>query len=181
VVWSVRKATQYLCIAAAGGHAHATPVVAWDLPVFRSIVNHGKTGMLADTAGGPCALAGSILQVLRDTETAMQMGEAGRRLATSIYSWEGGRASLCKGLRIRRAACKDDVSSSSEYQVLFSILPKLVAHCGHSIFVISLRWSESRFIGATHSLVQGWKIYQSERIACSVRALAGFRKCLFAP
>jgi glycogen(starch) synthase len=68
--------------------AHATPVVAWDLPVFRSIVDHGKTGILADSTGGPRALAESILQILRDTETAMRMGEAGRRLATSIYSWQ---------------------------------------------------------------------------------------------
>ncbi len=68
--------------------AHATPVVTWDLPVFRSIVDDGCTGVMADQMSGPRALGEAILRVLSDTEAATRMGQAGHRLATSIYSWE---------------------------------------------------------------------------------------------
>src|SRR5262249_8833701 len=52
--------------------AHGTPVIAWDLPVFRSIVEHGTSGILADAVGGARALGEAILQLLRDRMAAMR-------------------------------------------------------------------------------------------------------------
>src|SRR5262249_46504510 len=43
--------------------AEATPVVTWDLPVFRSLVADGQTGVLANPSGGPRALARAILRI----------------------------------------------------------------------------------------------------------------------
>jgi glycogen synthase len=66
--------------------AEAAPVVVWDLPVFRSIVEHGRTGLLVDPSGGPRALGAAILEVLENMEDARRMGEAGRLRATKNFS-----------------------------------------------------------------------------------------------
>jgi glycogen synthase len=68
--------------------AHATPVVAWNLPVFRSIIENDRTGLLVDPSGGSRALGEAILQVLQHTEKAAQMGHSGRLKAASTYSWK---------------------------------------------------------------------------------------------
>jgi glycosyltransferase involved in cell wall biosynthesis len=74
----------------------ATPVVAWDLPVFRSIIEDGCTGVLVDPSGGPQALGRAILRILRDTKAAKQMGEAGQRHAANAYSWKSMAAVYLK-------------------------------------------------------------------------------------
>ena len=68
--------------------ACATPVVTWDLPVFRSVVEDGRTGFLADPDEGAPALARAILRLVNDPAAAVQMGRAGRREAADAYSWE---------------------------------------------------------------------------------------------
>src|SRR5262249_36571151 len=67
--------------------AHATPVVAWALRVFRGIVENGRTGVLADPSGGAHALGQAILRILKDSEGATRMGKAGHRQAATAYSW----------------------------------------------------------------------------------------------
>jgi glycosyltransferase involved in cell wall biosynthesis len=76
--------------------AHATPVVGWDLPVFRAIVDHGRTGLLADPCGGTRALGEAILQILQNPKAAAQMGETGQRQAASAYSWKSVAAAYLK-------------------------------------------------------------------------------------
>jgi glycosyltransferase involved in cell wall biosynthesis len=68
--------------------AHATPVIAWDLPVFRSIIEDGRTGLLVDPSGGSRAIGEAILRVLQDTESARRMGFAGYRQIQTVYSWQ---------------------------------------------------------------------------------------------
>ncbi len=68
--------------------ANATPAVTWDLPVFRNIVEHGRTGLLVDPKGGAKALADAIMQLLNTADEAVRMGSAGYRKAVSKYSWE---------------------------------------------------------------------------------------------
>lgn len=67
--------------------ANATPAVAWDLPVFRSIIEDGETGLLADPDDGPKALANSIMRLLNAPDVAARMGFAGHRKALNTYSW----------------------------------------------------------------------------------------------
>jgi glycosyltransferase involved in cell wall biosynthesis len=68
--------------------AHATPVIAWDLPVFRSIIEDGRTGLLVDPSGGSRAIGEAILRVLQDMESAARMGFAGYRQIQTVYSWQ---------------------------------------------------------------------------------------------
>ena len=67
--------------------AHAKPVVTWDLPVFRSTVDDGVTGLLADPCGGPPALAEAVLRILENPDEADRMGMSGYNVAKSTHSW----------------------------------------------------------------------------------------------
>jgi glycosyltransferase involved in cell wall biosynthesis len=93
--------------------AHATPVVVWDLPLFRTIVDHGRTGILVDPCGGTRALGEAILQILQNPEAAARMGEAGRLQAASTYSWKSVAAAYLRAYefavgREGRARVRDD-------------------------------------------------------------------------
>ena len=66
---------------------HRTPVVVWDLPLFRSIVDHGVNGLLAEDTG-PASFARAIIQLLKDPLMAGRLGEAGREKALKRFSWE---------------------------------------------------------------------------------------------
>lgn len=67
--------------------AQETPTVTYDLPVFRSIIDHGINGLLADPRRGPRALADSITALLDAPQEAERMGLAGYREAARNYSW----------------------------------------------------------------------------------------------
>lgn len=67
--------------------AHGTPVVAWDLPVFRSIVDEGVNGLLVDPSGGKEALAQAIVRLLQAPGVAAHMGKAGYNTARRSYRW----------------------------------------------------------------------------------------------
>jgi len=67
--------------------AHARPVVTWDLPVFRSTVDDGVTGLLADPRRGSAALAEAILYMLEKPDEADRMGMSGYHVAKSTHSW----------------------------------------------------------------------------------------------
>lgn len=66
--------------------AHARPVVTWDLPVFRSIVDDGITGLLADPRHGPVALAEAIVRILDNPGEADRMGMSGYNAAKNTHS-----------------------------------------------------------------------------------------------
>jgi glycosyltransferase involved in cell wall biosynthesis len=66
---------------------HSVPVVATRVGGMTSIVDHGRTGLLVDP-GDPQALARAICEVLADRERAGRMGEAGRKRAVEMFSWE---------------------------------------------------------------------------------------------
>jgi glycosyltransferase involved in cell wall biosynthesis len=65
---------------------HATPVVVWDLPLFRSIVEQRVDGLLAEPIGA-AGLAKAIVQLLADPALAKRLGEAGRDKAILQFSW----------------------------------------------------------------------------------------------
>lgn len=81
------------------GWAHAKPVVTWDLPVFRSIVEDGVTGLLANPGGGPAAFAEAILYILENPEVAAHMGTSGYNVAGSTYSWANVAAAYLDAYR----------------------------------------------------------------------------------
>lgn len=67
--------------------AQQTPPVTWDLPVFRSIVDHGQTGLLVPPDGGFQALAAPISRLLSAPDEAARIGLAGYRKANNKFSW----------------------------------------------------------------------------------------------
>ncbi len=79
--------------------AHRKPLVTWDLPVFRSIIEDGVTGLLADPRGGPMALAEAILRLLENPDVADRMGASGYDIAASKYSWSNVAASYLDAYR----------------------------------------------------------------------------------
>ena len=79
--------------------AHARPVITWDLPVFRSTVDDGVTGLLADTRGGSAALAEAILYILENPDEADRMGIAGYKVAKSTHSWSNVAAAYLDAYR----------------------------------------------------------------------------------
>ena len=68
--------------------AQATPVIAWDLPVFRTTIDRGRTGLLVDPLGGSGALGEAILWMLQNGDCAEKMGQAGYERAAHDYSWQ---------------------------------------------------------------------------------------------
>ena len=66
--------------------ANGTPVVVWDRPLFRDIVQDGVDGLLA-SPDGPMGLADAIRPLLEDGPLAMSMGRSGYEKVRSRYSW----------------------------------------------------------------------------------------------
>ena len=66
--------------------AARTTVVASDIPAFRAVLEDGHAGALFET-GNADALAGVLLDVLRDHERLDALADAGQR-ATAQYDWE---------------------------------------------------------------------------------------------
>ena len=64
------------------------PVIASDLPPLREVVVENKTGLLAPAKDHE-ALAFGVLRLLNDRDLSKQLGEAGWRLVTSCYSFDG--------------------------------------------------------------------------------------------
>ena len=89
--------------------AHARPVITWDLPVFRSIVDDGITGLLADPRGGPPALAEAMLRILEKPDEADRMGMCGYKVAEATHSWSNVAAAYLDAYRyaIRANRCGD--------------------------------------------------------------------------
>jgi glycosyltransferase involved in cell wall biosynthesis len=66
--------------------ACGTPVIASDLPGVRTVVDHGRDGLLVPP-GDARALGGAIAQVLSDRAARTAMGRAGRAKIERHYSW----------------------------------------------------------------------------------------------
>jgi len=66
--------------------AAGRPLVASDIPGYRSVLTHGREGLLVEP-GDPQALAVALLQLLRDPDLRARMGAQGRETARA-YTWE---------------------------------------------------------------------------------------------
>jgi glycosyltransferase involved in cell wall biosynthesis len=61
------------------------PVIAGDIPPLREVVREGIDGL--HVANEPRAIAGAILDLVRDPDRARRMGAAGRERLEREYSW----------------------------------------------------------------------------------------------
>ncbi len=64
------------------------PVVVTDVGGIGEMVREDRTGLVAESEDAD-AMASAIAEVLSDPEAARKMGERGRHIAESKYSWEG--------------------------------------------------------------------------------------------
>jgi glycosyltransferase involved in cell wall biosynthesis len=76
--WSPLKVFEYM--------ASALPVVAPDIDRLRTIVRHGRDGVLYDAAN-PNGLANAI-DALRDSDTRMALGTSARERAVERFGWD---------------------------------------------------------------------------------------------
>lgn len=67
--------------------ACSTPVVASNLPGVRSVFKNGREGLLVKP-GDVNDLANKIKTILNDKKLAQRMGQAGRELVESKYTWD---------------------------------------------------------------------------------------------
>lgn len=67
--------------------ACGTPVIATNLPGVRTVVNHGRTGLLI-APHAPADLAQAIRRILNDETARRAMGQRGRALVEARYGWE---------------------------------------------------------------------------------------------
>jgi glycosyltransferase involved in cell wall biosynthesis len=76
------------------------PVIAGDIPPLREVVREGIDGL--HVANEPRAIAGAILDLLRDPDRARRMGAAGRERLEREYSWlaVGKRTEAAYGVAI---------------------------------------------------------------------------------
>jgi starch synthase len=65
---------------------HETPVVTYDLPVFRGTVDHGENGFLVPLDSDR-AMADAILTFLNDPSLAARFGAAGRLKVVRDFNW----------------------------------------------------------------------------------------------
>jgi glycosyltransferase involved in cell wall biosynthesis len=67
--------------------ASGTPVVATHLPGVRTVVDHGRDGLLVEP-GDSTALAGAMRWILNHNADCLVMGQRGRRKVEERYTWE---------------------------------------------------------------------------------------------
>jgi glycosyltransferase involved in cell wall biosynthesis len=68
------------------GWAQGLPVIAAGIGAMTTVVDDGRTGVLAPPAD-PAALAAAVRGVLRDPAAGQAMGEAARQLVAREYTW----------------------------------------------------------------------------------------------
>jgi glycosyltransferase involved in cell wall biosynthesis len=64
-----------------------TPVIATRIPGVRTVVDHGKDGLLVEP-NNPDALADAIQTILNDADLAYEMGRIGRKRVEACYGWD---------------------------------------------------------------------------------------------
>lgn len=67
--------------------AHETVPITWDIPLFREIVKHGETGLLAEVNNRQ-SLAAAILSLIEKPTMALRIGQNGRRHVEATHRWE---------------------------------------------------------------------------------------------
>jgi glycosyltransferase involved in cell wall biosynthesis len=67
--------------------ACGTPVVASDIPGVRTVVNHGRDGLLVE-ANSSTALGEAIRHILSDDGARLKMGKLGRAKIEAYYGWK---------------------------------------------------------------------------------------------
>ena len=85
--------------------AAGLPVVATDVPLWRSVVEGAGCGLLVDPLD-PAAVAAACARLLEDDALAARMGAAGRDAALARFSWRGEGERLVRfydALAARRA------------------------------------------------------------------------------
>jgi glycosyltransferase involved in cell wall biosynthesis len=73
--------------------ACGTPPVASDIPGVRTVVEHGRDGLLVEPRN-PLALAEAIVRILRDDGGRREMGRRGRAKVEARYDWQAIGARL---------------------------------------------------------------------------------------
>jgi glycosyltransferase involved in cell wall biosynthesis len=86
-VLAVPSAKEAFGMAALEAMADGLPVVATRVGGLPEVVVHGKTGILVPLED-PRAMADALLDLLRDSARAKQLGEAGRERATRLFTEE---------------------------------------------------------------------------------------------
>jgi len=69
------------------------PVIASDFPLWRSIVDGARCGILIEPEN-PKAMADAILHILENPEKAIEMGRLGRKAVEDQYNWENEEKKL---------------------------------------------------------------------------------------
>ncbi|MEW6108857.1 MAG: glycosyltransferase family 4 protein [Nitrospirota bacterium] len=64
------------------------PVIASDLLPFREVIRDGETGMLVPVRDSDC-IAQAVIKALGDRDFSRRLGESGRRLVETSYSFTG--------------------------------------------------------------------------------------------
>lgn len=67
--------------------AAGLPVIASDFPLWRTIIDDAKCGILVDPLD-PAAIARAVEWVMLNPEEAEEMGERGRLAVESQYNWD---------------------------------------------------------------------------------------------
>ena len=88
---------------------YAKPVIATDLPVLKTVIDHGKDGLLC--APHADDVANSVIRMLGDTQLQISLGKAGQAKVRQKYNWQAIAtdmhelyAELLGRFRFRRAA-----------------------------------------------------------------------------
>jgi glycosyltransferase involved in cell wall biosynthesis len=90
--------------------ANGKPVVAASAGGVPEVVTHGETGLLVPFGDVP-ALAGSLARVVDDRAFGRRLGEAGRALVRSGYTWDERYRTLAA--RVEAMTCRRGVSASA--------------------------------------------------------------------
>ena len=83
--------------AIAEAQASGLPVISYDVGSVPEIVQKGVTGWLAPL-GHVDLLAEAIIAAMQDPETAFQMGLAGRKRVTQLFSWQQTALAILHGI-----------------------------------------------------------------------------------
>lgn len=75
--------------------AAGIPIIASDFPLWRSIFEDAKCGLLVDPTN-PVDIADAINWIVTHPHEASEMGENGRRAAQEIYNWDREERKLLK-------------------------------------------------------------------------------------
>jgi glycosyltransferase involved in cell wall biosynthesis len=86
-VLDARKDTEGLGVVLLEAMNYGVPVVASDIGGITDIVRDGRTGLLV-SPGDEAALAEAITRVLQNPSLAKSLGDAGRRLLDTTFSWD---------------------------------------------------------------------------------------------